>query len=295
MLHTLLYFLALFSLSTSSNLAKLNQMPVEVLGFYRLGIASLLLGLWLLYKKNKSFFSVNNNINIKWAVASGFFFFLHLLTYKFAAKNTPIAHTMIIFSSNPIWSSLGAVLFLNEKIEKRLYLAYFLAIFGIYTLISHELRMTSVFNWGDFSALISAVFYAAYMLTGKKARTHLDNDHYAFIQYLICAILFGLCVVGSPAQLMGYDNNSWITVLGLVFIPTFLGHFSFTYLVKYMNISLMTCGKLLEPLIASLIAYFLFKETVSPNSWLAFFLTGLSIMVLFFPSLTNNFKASRPS
>jgi len=288
MLHTILYSLALLSLSTSPNWTKLNQMPVEVLGFYRLGIASLLLGLFLLFKK-LNISKIRNNINnkaISWAIVSGLLFFLHLWTYKYAAKNTSISNTMIIFSSNPIWASIGAVIFFNEKIGNRLIISYSLALLGVYILVVNDFNISNKINSGDSAAVVSAFFYAAYMLTGKKARHYFDNTSYALIQYSVCALLFGLCILGTGAKLTPYDSNSWITIAGLILLPTFLGHFSFTYLVKYMSVSLMTCGKLIEPVLASIMAYFIFQEKVSPYAWVAFALTATSVLILFYP----NFK-----
>lgn len=301
MLHTSLYFLALFSLSTSPNWAKLNQMPVEVLGFYRLGIAALLLGLWILLKREPNLLKTSTKINFfnktnLWMVASGFFFFLHLWTYKYAAKNTSISNTMIIFSSNPIWASIGAAVFFAEKIGKRQIISYLLALLSVYILVSPDLQLSSVVNYaaneqanytanfGDYSAVLSAFFYAAYMLSGKKARHHHSNTHYALIQYAVCAILFGFCIIKTGADLTGYSTTSWLAVAGLVILPTFLGHFIFTYLVNYMNLSLMTCGKLVEPILASIIAYYLFHEKVNPYAWISFILTVLSILILFLPA-----------
>lgn len=285
MLHILLYFFALFSLSTSANWAKLNQMPLEVLGFYRLGIAALLLGVWVLLKKIKI-----SSRGLFWGVLSAIFFFLHLWTYKYAAKNTSIANLMILFASNPIWTSLGALVFFKEKLTKRLILSYLLALFGVYILVANNLKIESTSYLGNLSSLASAFFYATYMLSGKKARHFFNNTSYALIQYSICALLFGLCVLESGAQLTGYNSISWVAVFGLILLPTFLGHFSFTYLVNHMNLSLMTCGKLIEPVMASIIAYFLFKEVLSPYAWISFALTATSVLVLFAPSLVRNYS-----
>ncbi len=283
MLHTLLYFLALFALSTAANWAKLNQMPVEVLGFYRLGIAGSILALWILLKKPLS--KPKLDVKIFWGIASGFFFFLHLWTYMFAARNTPVANMMIIFSSNPVWASMGAIAFFGEKLNRRLIISYFLALCGVYLLVAHNLNLVAGSFYGNLSAILSAVFYAAYMLTGKRARHFHDNTQYALINYTTCASLFALFALGKGANFTGYSDISWISVLGLVCLPTFLGHFSFTYLVKHMDLSLLTCGKLIEPVIASIIAYFIFRENISPNAWFAFALTGTSVLVLFGPNL----------
>src|SRR4051812_18139925 len=96
MLRTLLYFLALFCLSTSSNWAKLNHMPVDVLGFYRLGFAALFLGIWIFIIKRIKLPRFDRQL--AWVVVSGLFFFAHLWTFKYSAKNTSISNGMIIFS-----------------------------------------------------------------------------------------------------------------------------------------------------------------------------------------------------
>lgn len=282
MLHTLLYFLALLSLSSSPIWAKLNQMPVSLLGFYRLSIATILVLGWLIVRKKMHFKIQKNHI---WAFASGFFFFLHLWTYKYAAKNTLISNTMIIFSSNPVWASMGAIFFFKEHFEKRLIISYLLALTSIYLLVSDNLNISLSSNLGDWSAAISAVFYAAQMLTGKKARVYFENTEYAFLKYLTCAVLFGLCLVGSDFSFTDYGPISWYAIVGLVVFPTLLGHFSLTYLINHMNLSLMTCGKLIEPVLASVAAYFIFNESLSQNAHISFALTSISVLILFGPSL----------
>ena len=285
MLHTLLYFLALISLSTSANWAKLNHMPVEILGFWRLGLAALILLTWIFIKKKR--WPHLTEPNLRWVVLSGFFFFLHLATYKFAAKNTTISNTMILFASNPVWASLGAAVFFHEKITARVVFSYLLALLGIYILVHRQVEFAPESLRGDFSSLLSAFFYAAYMLTGKKARRHYENQIFSFFQYTVCAICFGLTCLYSGASFTGYDPVSWWAVAGLILLPTFLGHFSLTYLVHYMNINVMSCGKLLEPIFAAIIAYFLFRETLSVEAWWAFSLTALSVLILFAPTLLN--------
>ncbi|MGZ3724747.1 MAG: DMT family transporter [Pseudobdellovibrio sp.] len=283
MLHTLLYFLALFTLSTSPVWAKLNHMSVEVLGFYRLGISSLLLLFWVFAVKKTPLPRLQRSQI--WVVLSGFLFFLHLWTFKYAAKNTTISNGMIIFSSNPIWSSIGAVFFFKEKLHKRLYFAYFMALLGIYLLVARELSLGQGINKGDLASLFSAIFFALYMLSGKKARQHFSNNIYALGQYIICTLFFWFCMLYTGADYTGYDATSWWAIVGLIAMPTFFGHFTMTYLVSHMNLSIMSCGKLIEPVTASIIAAIVFSEKLSPNAPWAFALTSMSVAILFYPSL----------
>lgn len=293
MLHTLLYFLALVCLSSSANWAKLNHMPVDILGFWRLALAAIGVGLWLLLTQKINFRVPW--IHLRWVLLSGFFFFLHLWTYKYASKNTSVSNTVILFASNPIWASLGAALFFQEKITRRLILSYILAVAGIYVLVHHQIQFSTEGLQGDLAALVSAAFYSAYMLAGKKGREHFDNTFFSFVQYAVCAVGFALTAFYTRNPFTGYDTISWVSVAGLVLLPTFLGHFSMTYLVKFMNLNVMSCGKLLEPIFAAIMAYFIFQESMNSHSWLAFLLTAAGVLILFAPGLKRfifSFKKS---
>lgn len=290
MLHISLYFLALVSLSTSPNWAKLNQMSSATLGFYRLAGAALLLFAYLLLTKKLK--KIKFDQNFVWALTSGFFFFLHLWTYKFASKNTLVSNTMILFATNPVWATLGGQLFFKENIKPRVIFSYILALIGVFMLVAQNLQLTPENHIGNVSALVSAFFYALYMLTSKKARLHMENFDFSLVLYSTCALMFGITVLSTDSQMTGFDAISWWSVIGLIILPTFLGHMSFTYLVKHMNLSLMACGKLIEPIIATIFAYFLFNEHLGSNAIYAFILTGVSVLILFWPTLSKRANIS---
>ncbi len=285
MLHTLLYFLALFSLSTSGIWAKLNHMPSSVLGFWRLLTAATLVSVWVFGIKKIPFPKFEKKI--LWILVSGFFFFAHLWTFKYAAKHTLIANMMILFSTNPVWTTLGSVILFKEKMTLRLWVAYFFAAAAVTTLVYNGFQFGGATYYGDICALLSAVFFSCYMLTGKSARLHYTNWVYASGQYIVCAILFLAVALINQEHFLGYDEMSWIAVAGLVLVPTFFGHFISTYLVGYLDLNLMSFGKLIEPVMAAGIAYFIFHEKLTEQAIVAFILTGLALLVLFVP---NNFK-----
>lgn len=285
----MLYFLALLSLSTSANLAKLNQMPPEILGFWRLALATILLVTYQVIKK--TFEPLAFNQKTKWIFISGFFFFLHLWTYKYAAKHTLVSNTMVLFATNPIWASLGGLLYFNEKIYRRVYIAYFFALLGILYLVWSNLQFSPEFTGGNISALISALFYSAYMLTGKKARQTFSNQVYSTYQFMTCAVFFLIASLYSGHDFIDhYNQASWLAVAGLVILPTFLGHFILNHLVSTLNLGILSCGKLIEPVLASIMAYFIFQESVTTSFFIPFGLTSLSVIILFWPQIANSFK-----
>ena len=285
MLHTLLYFLALLSLSTSSIWAKLNQMPASVLGFWRLSLASLMLGIYVYGFKKTPFPKLEKKM--LWVILSGTFFFAHLWSYKYAAKHNLIANMMILFATNPLWTTIGSVIFFKEKLSRRLWLAFFFAAFAVVILVHKQFQFGGESMYGDLAALASAFFFACYMLTGKGARAHYTNSVYASVQYFTCALLFLLAASINQEIFTGYSEISWIAVAGQVILPTFLGHFISTYLMSHMKLSVMSCGKMIEPVIAAVLAFFLFHEALTFEAIIAFILTALSLLILFTPQIRN--------
>ncbi|PIS10828.1 MAG: hypothetical protein COT73_07260, partial [Bdellovibrio sp. CG10_big_fil_rev_8_21_14_0_10_47_8] len=113
-----------------------------------------------------------------------------------------------------------------------------------------------------------------------KARGHVSNEQYAWVIYLWTALLF--FIVGSlqHVQWIHYPPITWIAISANILGPTLLGHVLFTYLLKYMNINWMSCGKLMEPAISALVATFLFGELVTPSIIAAFVMTVLASIAL---------------
>lgn len=284
MLNYLLYFVALFGLSQSANLVKIAHAPIEILGFWRLFLCTLLFLPWALRRPALiNIFKAPQKSDLWMGLLSGTFFFLHLWTFFYASKNTSIANCMIIFSINPLFTAAGAYFFFNEKFTLRLAGAYVLAFLGIYWLVSHSLKFDQGFVKGDLMALLSAALVSVYLLSGKKLRHNLDNANFSVFIYAVCAFWFGVVAFAQGTPFTGYDEKTWLAIAGLVVVPTLLGHSLFMYLIKHMNINLMTCGKLIEPVMSSMVAWVLFQEHLKQSTWIAFTFTSASVIVLFAP------------
>ncbi len=287
MKHYLLYFLALFSLAQSANIVRLAQAPIEVLGFWRLLISSAIVFAIAQWRGHFLTSIKNHPRATKLSILSGLFFFAHLWTFFYASKNTSIANCMIIYSTNPLFVALGAYVFFKEKLTWRLAFAYVFAFAGIYQLMRHNFQFDQGMVWGDFSALISAVFFTGYLLTGKKVRVQLANTEFSSIIYFVAALCFGLFGFSKSIDFIHYPLQTWLAILASIILPTLLGHALFTYLMKFMNVNMMTCGKLIEPAISSGVAFILFQEELKLNTIYAFILTSAAVLFLFLPSPVN--------
>lgn len=283
MLHTIIYVVSIISLSQSSVLIKLSQVPPDALGFWRLlGASLVLLGFRLALGNSLTDTLRNIKNNARWVMLTGVFFFLHLWSYSYSAQNTSIAHCMILFALNPLFTAIGAKIAFNEPLEKNVAISYLFAFAGLYFLLQSRLNLGTDTWKGEVCALVSGLLYSIYTLFSKHSRSQMNNWNFSVGVYFVGALCFFATTLTLDTPLTGYSSTGWISIVGTIIIPTFLGHALFTYLMNYLNINWMSCGKLLEPTLSAFVAFLVFHETITLNTVFAFALTTTAVLFLFF-------------
>ncbi len=281
-------------MSQSASLVRLSEAHPFVVGFWRLLASALIMAglhFYISKKKGQVFWRSSSRSHGLATLVSGVFFFLHLWTFFVAAQTTSIANCMVIFSTNPIFTALGAWIWFKEKFERRHGMALSLAFLGI-GLLFYDRLSWEIIGQGDFAALMSALFFSGYMLTGKKSRSFFSTENYTWIIYFITAILFGLAGLFIDVNWVDYPLKTWLAIAATVIFPTLLGHVLITYLLQYFNINVLSCGKLAEPALSAIVAFYLFGESLSSKTIFSFILTVFAVLVLMGPFLKKTF--SRP-
>lgn len=285
-------FLALFGLSTSALWVRLANAPVDVIGLWRLLGAALVVSLALLIRGGLRGFRWNSKSEAISSLAAGVFFFFHLWTYVYSAQTTTIAHLVIIFSAAPLFTAIGARFYFKEVFPLRLFAVIALAGLGLALIfrdpvIAANSHAVSSSLKGDLAALVSAVLHSAYSLSGKRARQTAPNLNFSFWLYFVAGSLFLSLALILGENLRPESQPFYIATLGLILFPTLLGHGLFTYLLRHMNINVLSCAKLLEPAIAASLAFYLYNEEVSAMTLFAFGLMAIALLILFRPWRTK--------
>lgn len=293
-----LLLLALTSLSTSGLWVRMAMAPIAVICAWRLFGAAIMVSVPSLVRRQSLVWQSRQEGYS--SLAAGVFFFAHLWTYVFAAQNTSIAHLVLIFSSAPLFTALGARLWFHEKFPAHLYVVYVLAGIGIYLLFTDPLRATTARSLatsfeGDLAALVSALLHTFYSLAGKQARQIAPNFRFSFWLYFISGILFLLLGTVQQQNFLPESTYFWGAILGLIVFPSLLGHTLYTYLLRFVNINVLSCSKLIEPAIAAGLAYLYFDEEVGPKTLVAFVLMATAVVVLFRPWRAANTAAASVS
>jgi drug/metabolite transporter (DMT)-like permease len=136
-----------------------------------------------------------------------------------------------------------------------------LALLGIYILAREKQGGAQI--EGDMVAIISAVTFSAYAILSKWARRDLSNSIMSSRMYFAGAIFFLLGAILSGAPLLPVTDKGLIGIALLTVFPTLMGHGIFTLVMNHIPLYVLSLGKLIEPGIAAISAYFLFAESLS--------------------------------
>lgn len=274
--------LAIVCLSQPANLIRWAQAPIEVIGFWRLLMAAAALtpAAWL---ARRSWAALGGRDKALTGLA-GLLFFAHLWTFVYAAQHTKVANCMTVFSTHPLWTGAGAWLLFGEAVTSRLLAAYALAGVGLWVLVSGSVALGGATLSGDLMALLSSFLFSAYVLAGRRVRRGLDNAVYATAVYWVVAACFLGAGLARGVVWTGYPWTFWAATAGLAFGVTLGGHALFTYLLGSMNVNLLSCAKLLEPIGGALGAWLIFSEPLSARTGVAFAFIAAAVLVLLLPA-----------
>lgn len=229
--------------------------------------------------------------------AGGALFALHLWSFFMAAHHTSVAHCVVLFASAPVMVSAMNWWLTGVALTPRWVLSYLLALVGlvVLTLQSWLGRAgESATLYGDAMAILAAVTFAGFALLAKKPRAALGNVPYTAATNVFAALTMALMGVGLDWWAPGVaeaDGGWWLTprawqaVVAMALVPSLLGHATFMYCHRWIDINLLSCGKLLEPVMAVVLAQLFLGEPILPHVLIALGLVSAGVFNLFLPGL----------
>lgn len=190
---------------------------------------------------------------------SGIFLALHFAMWFESLQHTSVASSTTIVCTDVIWVSLGFCLFLKGKLTWKAVLAIVGAFAGS-VLIACADATAGIGLYGVMLALLAAIAASVYTLIGRIVRETVSTTVYTYTVYACCAtVLLILCAV-QKHNIFAFGGKNILVGLSLAVASTLLGHSVFSWCLKYLSPSFITAAKLCEPVVAAVLAVFLFKE-----------------------------------
>ena len=256
--------IGVLGISLSAIFVKYSTAPSAVTAAFRLSWTVLLMSpvIWAKREIWEELFQIDKR-ELLLSVFSGLFLAIHFVLWFESLQHTSVASSTSIVCTEVIWVALGFCLFLKGTLTKQAVLAILIAFAGSVVIAYSDSTASDAHLYGDILALVSAVAVAAYTLLGRIVRNSVSTSVYTYVVYVSCAaVLLGTCLVqGYP--LFGYGVSAVIVGLLLSVFSTILGHSIFSWCLKYFSPAFVSASKLCEPVVASIIAVFLFSELPS--------------------------------
>jgi drug/metabolite transporter (DMT)-like permease len=117
---------------------------------------------------------------------------------------------------------------------------------------------------GDALGLFSAVFYAAYQLVIKDARSQYSTARLMAWSTTITGIALLPFALTSPGAFWPAHAAGWLPLLGLALIAQIGGQTVIAYAFAHLPASLSSVSLLIQPLTATIAAWIVFGEAIGP-------------------------------
>lgn len=261
----------------SLNEAGLNSM--EILTMRAVG-AMIILGVFLLVYNRRLFRIKGKDI---WCFAGTgivslvffnycYFTTIHMTSLSVAAALLYTAPAFVLVLSALIW---------KEKLNKNKVLALFLAFAGCILVTGALGQVKSITALGTVIGLLSGLGYAMYTIFGqfalKRGYNSLTISFYTFLFAAVGGIPF--CNIKHIGQCIERNPEVWGYILGLALFVTVIAYGAYTIGLSYMEGSRASIIACMEPVVATLLGIFLYKEQLNVSTFLGILLVLLSTCI----------------
>ena len=191
---------------------------------------------------------------------SGLFLAAHFALWFESLQHTSVASSATIVCTEVIWVALGYWLVLKGKLSWKAVVSIVITVVGSVFIALSDSATGGLHLYGDILAFLASLAAAVYVLLGRVVRQTTTNTIYTYIVYSACAVTLTVLSLIQGNPLMGFGINPLIVGLGLAVFSTILGHSILSWCLKYFSPAFISAAKLCEPVVAAILAGFLFGE-----------------------------------
>lgn len=284
--------IALVAISISAILVRLSEQEISpyATAFHRFWITTVLLKVWLDIQQLRSVSINSEPLNLvvlktieqpddppmiePWIsqrlVAASAFLAADLVLWAWSLTQTTVANSTLLANLTPLFTCLLSWLIWRKTISQRLLIGMGIAIVGVAVLETDGLNLAATSVQGDFAALLAAMFFGAHILLVEQLQTKLSSLVIVYRTSAIAAILTLPILILDTGQNFPLSWQGWGLLVALSVICQVLGQGLLVYSLTCLSPAFVSVVLLLDPVLASLMSWFLFAEPINLLSWIAF-------------------------
>lgn len=243
----------------------LEEIPVFSLAFLRMTVASIILGAFIfksLKIKKQDFW------NFFWAAITGVT--LNLTLFFIGLKLTQAILAAFLIAAVPIFTMIGAHIYLKEKFTTRLILASLIALAGVLIIVGRfEGSLNTLELLGNVLLLISTAFWVVNEIIAKKLLVKYNGSVVAFYTMAIGAATFLPMFVWeyfkNPTWTSNVTSQGLLGLLYGIFFASLVAYWTWHKGLKLMPAGQAAFFFYLDPISGAILAMILLGEKLTPS------------------------------
>jgi drug/metabolite transporter (DMT)-like permease len=203
----------------------------------------------------------------KWLLllAAGFAFAGDLAFWHTSIQLTSVANSTLLANLASIFVTLAAWIFLRQR-PSRLFLAGLgSALIGVMLLVHTSLEFAPSGLAGDALGVVTAMFYAGYLLAVKALRDRGETTlHVMAVTSTVTAIILLPVALATGEPMFPSSATGWWILLGLALVSHAAGQGLIAYALAHLPAAFSSVSLLFQPVMAALFAWLLLREALVP-------------------------------
>jgi len=238
---------------------RLSEAGPTATAFWRVALAVPALWLLILFRKGAGGRDLSGK---KWLLfAAGLAFAGDLAFWHSSIQLTSVANSTLLANLASIFVTLAAWVFLRQRPTALFLAGLAAALAGVVMLVKTSLAFSATALAGDALGVVTAMFYAGYILAVKGLR---DRGETTLRLMAVTSTLTALILLpiahASGEQMLPHTPYGWIVLVGLALISHAAGQGLIAYALAHLPATFSSVGLLLQPVIAAFFAWVLLGE-----------------------------------
>ncbi len=201
-------------------------------------------------------------------VIAGLCFAGDLGAWHVSIAYTSVANSTLEANFAPIFVTLGAWLLFRQRVSRLFLIALGVTLGGAVLLIGPNFALGGRALLGDALGVLTAVFYAGYMLAIKAASARTTTAGIMAVSTTVAAVALLPYSLATADVFLPQSAAGWLVLVGLALIPHIVGQSLIAYGFAHLPASFSSVSLLLQPVLATIYAWALLGEAVGPAQML---------------------------
>jgi len=250
------------AIGSSAIWVRLAETGPVATAFWRVTLAVPFLALWALSERRRP--EDRPPADAKGLFAAGSLFAGDLAFWHLSILLTSVAAATLLANLAPIFVTLAGWLWFKESVGSKFVFGLVVALSGVAVLISADLSGGPSALLGDAFGIVTALFYAAYLLQIKRLRAQMSTARIMAASSLVTAAILLPVALMLDETMMPGSVRGWGVVLGLALVSHVAGQSLIAYAFAHLPASLGSVSLLVQPICAALFAWLLLGEAIGP-------------------------------